>query len=64
MLERLGGRRSYAALYPVAGVEQLTEYHEGNLIVRGFTGTSKEAHCAQLHMIADIVKDDVMPALR
>lgn len=63
LLDRVGGRRSYAALQPLAGVEQLTGFSEGNLIVRGFTGTSKEAHCAQLHMIADVIKGDVLPRL-
>jgi hypothetical protein len=63
LLHEVGGRREYAGLEPVHGVEAKTAWRDGNLIVRGFTGAGKEAHCAHLMMLDAILRDDVLPAL-
>ncbi len=63
LLHEVGGRREYAGLQPVHGVEAKTAWHEGNLTVRGYTGAGKEAHCAHLMMLDAILRDDVLPAL-
>jgi hypothetical protein len=63
LLHEVGGQRRYAGLEPVHGVEAKTEWREGNLTVRGYTGAGKEAHCAHLKMLDAILRDDVLPAL-
>jgi hypothetical protein len=62
-VEKLGGRREYAGLAPAAGVEFKTRFDDGLLHIRGYSGTSKESHCAHLSLLADILKKDVLPAL-
>lgn len=64
LLAELGGQRRYAGLSAIAGVEHKTSYEQGALHVRGYTGTSRAAHCAHLRMLLPILRDEVMPALR
>ena len=56
LIDELGGRRRYAGLRPIEGVELKTEYRDGNLRIRGFTGTGKKAHCAHLRMLDDALR--------
>jgi hypothetical protein len=64
LLAQVGGRRRYAGLMPTHGLEAKTAYDNGAFHIRGTTGTGKEAHCAHLKMLPDILRDDVLPALR
>jgi hypothetical protein len=64
LIDFLGGQRRYAGLAPSFGVEAKTEYRGGQVIVRGFTGGNKEAHCAHLKMLLPVLRDDVLPTLR
>jgi len=64
LLQQLGAQRRYAGMSPLAGVEQKTGYDEGGLHVRGYTGASREAHCAELEMLLPVLRDEVLPALR
>ncbi|MBW2455736.1 MAG: hypothetical protein JRI68_14560 [Deltaproteobacteria bacterium] len=64
LIAQVSGRRRYAGLLPVHGIEAKTTYDAGMLHIRGFTGTGKEAHCAHLKMLPDILRDDVLPVLR
>jgi len=64
LLAQLGGQRRYAGLKKMFGVTQQTLYRSGKLEIRGFTGTTPEAHCAHLRMLLPIVRDDVLPGLR
>ncbi len=64
LLSQLGGQRRYAGLRKMFGVTQQTLYRRGKLEIRGFTGTTPEAHCAQLRMLLPIVRDDMLPGLR
>ncbi len=63
LLAEIGGRRRYAGLMPAHGLEAKTTYDQGAFHLRGFTGTGKEAHCAHLKMLPDILRDDVLPKL-
>lgn len=63
LLGQLGGQRRYAGLRVVAGLQQKTEYRQGGLLVQGFTGTSRAAHCAHLSMLLPILRDEVLPRL-
>lgn len=63
LLEGLGLRRRYAGLVRTFGVEAKTEARKGRLVVRGYTGSGKEAHCAHLRMLEPILRDEVLPAL-
>jgi hypothetical protein len=63
LLGKIDGRRAYAGLVETFGVEHKTAYERGDLIVRGYTGTTKGAHCAHLRMLAGILKNDVLPRL-
>jgi hypothetical protein len=63
LIDELGGKRSYAGLLPLRGVEAKTRWDDGLVSVRGYTGASKEAHCAHVAMLGDILRDDVLPAL-
>ncbi len=63
LLRQLGGQRRYAGLESIAGVEHKTSFDENGLHIRGYTGTTKQAHCAQLRLLLPIVKDDLLPAL-
>jgi hypothetical protein len=63
LLGEVGGRRRYGGLLPFHGVETKTTFQDGGLQIRGYTGTGKEAHCAHVRMLADILKADVLPAL-
>jgi hypothetical protein len=64
LLKQLGAQRRYAGMAPLEGVEQRTSYDHEGLHVRGFTGSSREAHCAQLKMLLPLLRDEVLPALR
>jgi hypothetical protein len=64
LLKQLGAQRRYAGMAPLEGVEQRTSYDRDGLHVRGFTGSSREAHCAQLKMLRPLLRDEVLPALR
>jgi len=63
LLGEVGGRRQYAGLLEAHGVELKTAYSNKGLHVRGYTGAGKPAHCAHLRLLADILKDDVLPVL-
>ena len=63
LLAEVGGQRSFAGMARHYGVEAKSHYHQGRLIVRGYSGTGKPAHCAHLRMLADILRDDVLPIL-
>jgi len=64
LIGELDGRRRYGGLLPAHGVELKTRFDRGKLHIRGYTGTGKPAHCAHLMLLADILRDDVLPALR
>ncbi|MBI4702127.1 MAG: hypothetical protein HY744_13420 [Deltaproteobacteria bacterium] len=64
LLHELGAQRRYAGLVALEGVEQKTSFAQGGLRVRGYTGTTREAHCALLRMLPPILRDDVLPGLR
>jgi hypothetical protein len=64
LIGELGGSRSYAGLMPTHGVEAKTRFSDGQLEVRGYTGSDKNAHCAHLRMLGDILRDEVMPKLK
>lgn len=64
LLDAVGGQRRYAGLTPVEGVEHKTRYDHEGLHVWGFTGTDREAHCAQLRLLLPVLRDQVLPALR
>ncbi len=64
LLTELDGRRRYGGLLAAHGVELKTRFDRGKLHIRGYTGTGKPAHCAHLMLLADILRDDVLPALR
>jgi len=63
LLAQLGAQRRYAGMKPLAGVEQRTRYDQGGFHVRGYTGSSREAHCAQLKMLLPLLRDEVLPEL-
>lgn len=63
LLGQVDGRRSYAGLVSTFGVEHKTSFERGQLAMRGYTGTTKGAHCAHLRMLAGILAHDVMPRL-
>ena len=63
LLSQLGGRRAYGGLLDSHGVQLKTRFDSGRFHLRGYTGTGKEAHCAQLRLLGDILRDDVLPAL-
>ncbi len=64
LLQAVGGRRGYAGLIETYGVEHKTVSERGRFTVRGYTGTSKGAHCAHLRMLAGILENDVLPQLK
>ncbi len=64
LLDAVEGRRTYAGLIDTFGVQHKTSFERGQLIVRGYTGTDKGAHCAHLRMLAGILEHDVLPRLR
>jgi hypothetical protein len=64
LIAELGGRRAYGGLLPAHGIELKTRYDAGLMHVLGYSGSSKEAHCAQLSLLPDILRNDVFPALR
>jgi hypothetical protein len=48
----------------VPAIRNLTRYYHadvGNFHIRGFTGTTKEAHIAHVHMVGDVLHDFVVP---
>ncbi|MSP24961.1 MAG: hypothetical protein EXR75_07305 [Myxococcales bacterium] len=59
----VGARRRYGGLAHAAGLEQLTRVDSGAFHVRGYTGIGKDAHCAQLRLLPEILRDDVLPFL-
>jgi len=63
LLDQLGGRRRYGGLSPAHGVQLKTRFDRRGLHIRGYTGTGKEAHCAELELLGDIVAEDVLPAI-
>jgi hypothetical protein len=63
LIAELGGSRSYAGLVATHGVEAKTSFADGELTVRGYTGSDQNAHCAHIRMLGDIVRDDVLPKL-
>jgi len=63
LLGQVDGRRRYAGLLHAQGVEFKTRFDDGQLHVRGYTGRGKAAHCAQLMLLADILQQDIFPAL-
>jgi hypothetical protein len=38
-------------------------FEEGRLVVRGYGGADRDAHCAQLHLLPSVLRDKVLPAL-
>lgn len=60
LLRELGGQRRYAGLRSVAGIEHKTEYRQNGLVIRGYTGTSRDAHCAHLILLRDILRDELL----
>lgn len=38
-------------------------YEEGGLAVRAYSGAGREAHCAELALLGDVVREHVLPAL-
>jgi len=63
LIREVGGQRRYAGMIPLEGVEQKTVYDAEGLSIRGFTGTSRGAHCAQLRMLLPMLRDELLPAL-
>ncbi len=61
IIAKLGGRRRYAGLEPHAGTLLKTRFDRGDLHVRGYTGSDKPAHCAQLRLLPEILAHDVLP---
>jgi hypothetical protein len=39
-------------------------FEEGHLWLRGYAGGDRDAHCAQLHQLASILREAVLPSLR
>jgi hypothetical protein len=37
---------------------------EGHLVIRGYEGADRDAHCSQLHLLPSILRDTVLPARR
>jgi len=37
-------------------------FEEGHLFIRGYGGTDRDAHCAQLHLLPSILRDTLLPA--
>jgi hypothetical protein len=63
LLEQLGARRRYAGLYASHNVRLKTHYAAGKLTLRGYTGSDRHAHCAQLALLPDVLRQDVLPRL-
>jgi hypothetical protein len=63
LLRGVDGRRRYAGLLLSHGVEFKTRFDRGGMHVRGYTGKGKPAHCAQLMLLEEILRDDVLPQL-
>ncbi|APR77874.1 Hypothetical protein A7982_03221 [Minicystis rosea] len=38
-------------------------FEEGHLWIRGYAGADRDAHCAQLHQLATVLRDAVLPSL-
>jgi hypothetical protein len=63
LIASLDGRRRYGGLLREHGVELKTRFDDGQLSIRGYTGRGKEAHCAQLALLGDILTRDVFAKL-
>lgn len=61
LLGVLAVQRRYAGMVPFFGVELKTTYDEDGLHVRGFTGAGKDAHCAHVRMLPDLLRTEVLP---
>ncbi len=64
LLAGLEAQRRFAGLASHYGVETKSQFSDGLLQLRGYSGTNKPAHCAHLRMLADILRDSVLPALQ
>ena len=38
-------------------------FEEGRLVIRGYAGADRDAHCAQLHLLPSILRETVLPGL-
>ncbi|MFS8067178.1 MAG: hypothetical protein ACMG6S_12475 [Byssovorax sp.] len=38
-------------------------YEEGRLVIRGYAGADRDAHCAQLHLLPSILRETILPGL-
>lgn len=61
LLGEVAGQRRYAGMVPFYGVELKTTYDEDGFHVRGFTGAGKDAHCAHVRMLPDLLRTEVLP---
>lgn len=61
LLGEIAGQRHYAGMVPFYGVELKTTYDEDGFHVRGFTGAGKDAHCAHVRMLPDLLRTEVLP---
>ncbi len=38
-------------------------FEEGRLVIRGYAGADRDAHCAQLHLLPSILRETIVPGL-
>ncbi len=38
-------------------------FEEGRLVIRGYAGADRDAHCAQLHLLPSILRETILPGL-
>jgi hypothetical protein len=63
LLEQLGVKASPVDADPRESPALTRIFEEGRLVIRGYTGADRDAHCAQLHLLPSILRETILPGL-
>jgi hypothetical protein len=64
LLAELGGEATPVEASAVASHPLHRFYEAGRLFIRGYGGSDRDAHCAQLHLLPGILSSTVLPSLQ
>jgi hypothetical protein len=63
LLDELGVKATAVDADPREAHALTRIYEEGRLVIRGYAGADRDAHCAQLHLLPSILRETILPGL-
>jgi hypothetical protein len=63
LLDELGVKATTVDADPREAHALTRIFEEGRLVIRGYAGADRDAHCAQLHLLPSILRETILPGL-